>query len=137
MKTSQVWLSYVSWNFGFQSLFCPKKPNSKSALEWYIFWKARIITKQPLTLRKLISVSLMSVMVLKKPKNVKPVEALVIRSSMVILLKVLLQSSLECYGLHYGAGKSFKNYKMPMTKIGGLCKAQLKLANLFFIYVWF
>ena len=79
----------------------------------------------------------MSVMVLKKPKNVKSVEVLVKRSSTVILLKVLLQSSLECYGLHYGAGKSFKNYKMPMKKIGGLCKARLKLVNLFFIYVLF
>ena len=83
-----------------------------------------------------ISVSLMSVMVLKKPKNVNQVEVLVKRSSMVILWKVLLQSSLECYGLHYGAGKSFKNYKMLMKKIGGLCKARLKLDNLFFLFMF-
>ena len=58
----------------------------------------------------------MSVMVLKKPKNVKPAEVLVKRSSMVILLKVLLQSSLECYGLHYGDGKSFKNWRIQVNK---------------------
>ena len=79
----------------------------------------------------------MSVMVLKKPKNVNPVEVLVLWILMVILLRVLLQSFLECYGSHYGAGKSFKNYKMLMKKIGGLCKARLKLVNLYFIYVWF
>merc|ERR1712008_320533 len=80
----------------------------------------------------LISVSLMSVMVLKKLKNVKPVEVLVKQNLTVILSRVLLQSSLECYGSHYGDGKSFKNYKMLMKKIGGLCKARLKLVNLFF-----
>ena len=84
-----------------------------------------------------ISVSLMSVMVLKKPKNVNPVEVLVKQNSMVILLRVSLQSFLECYGLHYGAGKLFKNYKMQMKKIGGFAQARLKLVNLFFIYIWF
>ena len=85
-----------------------------------------------------ISVSLMSVMVLKKPKNVKPVEVLVKQNLMVIMLKVLLQLSLGCYGLPYGAGKSFKNYKMPIKKIGGLCKAPIKHANLFYLfYIWF
>ena len=79
----------------------------------------------------------MSVMVLKKPKNVNPVEVLVLWILMVILLRVLLQSFLDCYGSHYGAGKSFKNYKVLMKKIGGLCKARLKLVNLFFVYVWF
>ena len=80
--------------------------------------KSRILMKK---IRE-ISVSLMSVMVQKKPKSVKPMVVYVIQSLMVILLKVLLQLLLDWYGYFYGAGKSFKNYKMLRKKIGGLYK---------------
>ena len=65
-----------------------------------------------------ISVSPMSVMVQKKHKNVPQGEALVMWTLMVILLRVSLQLSLESCGLYYGAGTSFRDYKMLMKRIG-------------------